>query len=163
MISRSIFFVLFLALLSTGAGFLSSPLGSKATKAFIPSTSSTSTSSPRITLSVLSPTSSHRTRLHTNTEDTTAEATSSTGNELDEVCETPEELSEAQVLLQKVKDAGVAGAISYAAWELGFWGLSVPVCVFGYREFTGHWPDFTDKDDVAKLGTEAFAFVNFAR
>ena len=26
-----------------------------------------------------------------------------------------------------------------------------------------HWPDFADKDDQAKLGAEAFAFVNFAR
>lgn len=53
--------------------------------------------------------------------------------------------------------------ISYAAWELGFWGVSVPVCVFGYREVTGHWPDFQNQDDVAKLSAEAFAFVNFAR
>ena len=26
-----------------------------------------------------------------------------------------------------------------------------------------HWPDFNDKDDLSKLGAEAFAFVNFAR
>ena len=26
-----------------------------------------------------------------------------------------------------------------------------------------HWPDFQDKDDLSKLGAEAFAFVNFAR
>ncbi|GMH52747.1 hypothetical protein TrLO_g8689 [Triparma laevis f. longispina] len=78
-------------------------------------------------------------------------------------CEVPEELSESKKLLQKVKDAGIAGGISYAAWELGFWGVSVPVCVFGYREVTGHWPDFQNQDDVAKLSAEAFAFVNFAR
>ena len=30
---------------------------------------------------------------------------------------------------------------------------------FYYR----HWPDFQDKDDLSKLGAEAFAFVNFAR
>lgn len=41
--------------------------------------------------------------------------------------------------------------------------MSVPVCVFGYREVTGHWPDFQNQDDVAKLSAEAFAFVNFAR
>jgi hypothetical protein len=34
---------------------------------------------------------------------------------------------------------------------------------FGYREVTGHWPDLSDKDDVTKVGAEAFAFVNFAR
>jgi hypothetical protein len=26
-----------------------------------------------------------------------------------------------------------------------------------------HWPDFSDADDVKKLGAEAFAFVNVAR
>ncbi len=26
-----------------------------------------------------------------------------------------------------------------------------------------HWPDFQNKDDLSKLGAEAFAFVNFAR
>lgn len=83
--------------------------------------------------------------------------------EVDEECVVPEELSDTEKLLKQVKEAGTAGVVSYALWELGFWTLSVPVCVFGYREVTGHWPDFTDKDDVSKLGAEAFAFVNFAR
>lgn len=74
-----------------------------------------------------------------------------------------EEENETQRLMKKVKESGVAGVISYAAWELAFWTVSVPVCVFGYREITGHWPDFKDKDDLSKLGAEAFAFVNFAR
>ena len=74
-----------------------------------------------------------------------------------------EELTETQRLLQKVKQAGTAGAISYALWELGFWGVSIPVCIFGYRELTGHWPDLTNGEDVQKVGAEAFAFVNFAR
>ncbi|KAL7546603.1 hypothetical protein ACHAWF_009932, partial [Thalassiosira exigua] len=78
-------------------------------------------------------------------------------------CEEEEELTETQTLLQKVKQAGTAGAISYALWELGFWGISIPVCVVGYRELTGHWPDFTNKEDMEKVGAEAFAFVNFAR
>ena len=54
-------------------------------------------------------------------------------------------------------------AISYALWELGFWGISIPVCVVGYRELTGHWPDLTNSEDMQKVGAEAFAFVNFAR
>ena len=70
---------------------------------------------------------------------------------------------DAKSMMQKVKDAGVAGAISYAAWELGFWGLSAPVALFAYYEFTGHWPDFSNADDMQKLGAEAFAFVNVAR
>jgi len=81
----------------------------------------------------------------------------------DEACVVPEEMSETQQLMQKVKDAGLAGVISYAVWELGFWTLSVPVCVVGYREVTGHWPDLSNQDDLSKLGAEAFAFVNFAR
>jgi len=48
-----------------------------------------------------------------------------------------EEMSETQKLMVKVKEAGTAGVISYALWELGFWAFSVPVCVFGYREVTG--------------------------
>ena len=55
------------------------------------------------------------------------------------------------------------GLISYALWELGFWLLSVPVCVVGYQQVTGHWPDLSDAEDQKKLGAEAFAFVNFAR
>ena len=30
-------------------------------------------------------------------------------------------------------------------------------------QVTGHWPDFSNQDDLAKLGAEAFAFVNVAR
>jgi hypothetical protein len=81
---------------------------------------------------------------------------------LDE-CEPEEELSETKKLMKQVKEAGVAGIISYALWEFGFWALSVPVVFVGYREVTGHWPDIQNKDDVGKLGAEAFAFVNFAR
>merc|ERR1712160_5235 len=64
---------------------------------------------------------------------------------------------------KQVKESGTAGIVSYALWELGFWALSVPVCVFGYYEVTGHLPDLNNKEDMAKLGGEAFAFVNFAR
>jgi hypothetical protein len=81
---------------------------------------------------------------------------------LDE-CEPEEELSESKRLMKQVKDAGVAGIISYALWEFAFWAISVPVVFVGYREVTGHWPDINNKDDVGKLGAEAFAFVNFAR
>ncbi|KAL7446089.1 hypothetical protein ACHAXM_010107 [Skeletonema potamos] len=66
-------------------------------------------------------------------------------------------------LIQKVKDAGVAGAISYAFWELGFWSISIPICVVGYNKFTGHWPDLSNSEDMKQLGGEIFAFVNVAR
>lgn len=74
-----------------------------------------------------------------------------------------EGLSETKKLMQKVKDAGTAGIISYALWELGFWLVSVPVVLFGYVSVVGHLPDLSNSDEVAKLGAEAFAFVNFAR
>jgi len=72
-------------------------------------------------------------------------------------------MTETQKMLAQVKEAGLAGVISYALWELGFWAISVPVCIFGYYEVTGHFPDLTNSEDQGKLGAEAFAFVNFAR
>ena len=66
-------------------------------------------------------------------------------------------------MMQKVKDAGVAGIISYIFWEWAFWGVSVPVALFGFQAAFGYWPDFKDSDDLQKLGAEAFAFVNVAR
>ena len=77
--------------------------------------------------------------------------------------EAEEELSESKKLMQQVKDAGVAGIISYIFWEWAFWGVSIPVCISAYYGVTGHFPDFGDADDRAKLGAEAFAFVNVAR
>ena len=77
--------------------------------------------------------------------------------------EEEKELSKTQKLMAQVKDAGTAGVLSYALWELAFWFLSVPVCVYGYKSVTGHWPDLSNAEDQAQLGAEAFAFVNFAR
>lgn len=36
-----------------------------------------------------------------------------------------EELSDTQLLMKQVKEAGVAGIVSYALWEVGFWTISV--------------------------------------
>lgn len=77
--------------------------------------------------------------------------------------EEEKELTETEKLLKQVKESGTAGVISYALWELGFWALSVPVCISAYYGLFGHFPDLTDKEDLSKLGGEAFAFVNFAR
>jgi len=83
----------------------------------------------------------------------------------DDTCEVGDEkeLTETEKLLKQVKEAGTAGVVSYALWELAFWALSVPVCISAYYGLFGHFPDFTDKEDLSKLGGEAFAFVNFAR
>jgi hypothetical protein len=74
-----------------------------------------------------------------------------------------EEQEDSKSMMQKVKDAGTAGIISYVFWEWIFWGISVPVSLAGFQAATGHWPDFSDSEDMAKLGAEAFAFVNVAR
>ena len=66
-------------------------------------------------------------------------------------------------MLQQIKESGKAGFISYALWEWAFWLVSLPVACFGYYKIAGHWPDFNNKDDMAGVGAEAFAFVNFAR
>lgn len=97
-------------------------------------------------------------------EEETAQQQVSATVATDNIAEEEEkELSQTEQLLKKIKEAGTAGVISYALWELGFWALSVPVCVFGYYQLVGHWPDFSNPEDTAKLGGEAFAFVNFAR
>merc|ERR1719230_1718650 len=62
-----------------------------------------------------------------------------------------EEMSESKALMQKVKDAGTAGIISYVFWEWAFWGVSVPVALFGFKSVVGYWPDFSNSDDMAKL------------
>jgi len=73
------------------------------------------------------------------------------------------ELTKTQKLMQQIKEAGIAGVISYGFWEVAFWSASVPVVVIGYHQLTGHWPDLSSKEDVAKLSAQAFVFVNFSR
>jgi len=71
--------------------------------------------------------------------------------------------SKSSDLVKKVRDAGVAGAISYASWEVAFWALSIPVCLWTYVQVEGHMPDLASAEDLGKLTAEAFAFINLAR
>ncbi|MGK3735816.1 MAG: hypothetical protein ACI8RD_002713 [Bacillariaceae sp.] len=75
-------------------------------------------------------------------ESTAIVAVNENENDIDKINpikeETEEEENETEKLMRQVKESGVAGVISYAAWELGFWAVSVPVCIFGYRELTGY-------------------------
>ena len=48
--------------------------------------------------------------------------------------EAKEDGEDKENMMQQVKDAGVAGIISYVFWEWAFWGVSIPVCIFGYYE-----------------------------
>lgn len=80
-----------------------------------------------------------------------------------EETEAEEELPESKKMMQQVKDAGIAGIISYIFWEWAFWGASVPFGIYTYYGLTGHFPDFSDPEDQKQLAGEAFAFVNVAR
>mmetsp|Transcript_15226 Transcript_15226/g.27643 ORF Transcript_15226/g.27643 Transcript_15226/m.27643 type:complete len:187 (+) Transcript_15226:160-720(+) len=73
------------------------------------------------------------------------------------------EPEENENMMTKIKSAGAAGAISLFLWELTFWAISIPVAIFGFVSVAGSWPDLSDKDDLAKVGAEAFAFANIAR
>lgn len=71
--------------------------------------------------------------------------------------------SGAKDLLGKIKEAGIAGVISFGLVQTAFWAASVPVCLLAYSLVSGHWPDFSNEEDLATFGAEAFAFVNIAR
>ena len=66
---------------------------------------------------------------------TNSTAVSLTDDESDVKAE--EDMSETEKLLKKVKEAGTAGVVSYALWELAFWLISIPVCVVAYTQVTG--------------------------
>jgi hypothetical protein len=70
---------------------------------------------------------------------------------------------EKENMMQQIKSAGKAGALSLFLWELAFWAISLPVAIFGFEQVNGAWPDFGNQDDLAKVGAEAFAFANVAR
>jgi hypothetical protein len=65
--------------------------------------------------------------------------------------------------IEQIKKYGIAGVISYALWEGGFWTAGGAVGLAGYYAAFGHWPDLSNPDDASKVGAEAFAFVNLAR
>merc|ERR1719183_2405016 len=65
--------------------------------------------------------------------------------------------------IRQIKKFGVAGVVSYALWEGAFWTLGGVGGLYAYYLATGHWPDLSNPDDAAKVGGEAFAFVNLAR
>ncbi|KAL3927436.1 MAG: hypothetical protein SGARI_005321 [Bacillariaceae sp.] len=66
-------------------------------------------------------------------------------------------------MMTPIKEAGPAGALSLFLWEGAFWVISIPVCSIFYYQTTGSWPDWSQKEDVAKVTAEAVAFANIAR
>lgn len=57
-------------------------------------------------------------------------------------------------LKQKIKTAGLAGALAYGGTELAFWVISVPLAVLTYHQTTGEWLDLTSLEGKEKVCNE---------
>ena len=69
--------------------------------------------------------------------------------------------AEEQNPMSKIKELGVAGAISLFLWEGAFWAIGGGGAIAAYLAANGHFP--TSKEEWAVAGGEAFAFANVAR
>uniref|UniRef100_A0A7S0ALT8 Uncharacterized protein n=1 Tax=Pyrodinium bahamense TaxID=73915 RepID=A0A7S0ALT8_9DINO len=65
--------------------------------------------------------------------------------------------------LNKIKSLGLAGTISYALWESAFWIIGGGGAFAAYVWSNGHLPDFSNQEEMAKVGGGAFVFINGAR
>ena len=72
-------------------------------------------------------------------------------------------MDERKALVQKIKDAGLAGIVSYGLVQLAFFGAAVPIGLFGYYQATGHWPDLSNAEDQGQVAAEVFAFLSLSR
>lgn len=52
---------------------------------------------------------------------------------------------------EKIKSAGLAGALAYGSTELAFWIISVPLAIFTYYRTTGEWLDLTTLEGKEKV------------
>mmetsp|Transcript_7011 Transcript_7011/g.9851 ORF Transcript_7011/g.9851 Transcript_7011/m.9851 type:complete len:191 (+) Transcript_7011:76-648(+) len=77
--------------------------------------------------------------------------------------ETKSFLEDESSLKEKIKAAGLAGFLSYGAFELFFWIVSVPLAVVAYHATTGEWPDFSTTEGKAKVAALSTGFLTFAR
>jgi hypothetical protein len=65
--------------------------------------------------------------------------------------------------MDKIKELGIAGTVSFILWEWAFWIIGGGGAALVYKNATGHWPDFNNKEDLAETAGSAFAFINVAR
>jgi len=65
--------------------------------------------------------------------------------------------------LNKIKELGIAGTISYALWESAFWIIGGGGAFAAYVWANGHIPDFSNQEEMAQVGGGAFVFINGAR
>jgi len=80
----------------------------------------------------------------------------------EKVAEPEEEMTETQKLMKQVKEAGTAGVISYALWELGFWALSVRTDFITESTVESDSLCTTNrifKNEIAEVDDKNFSFV----
>jgi len=65
--------------------------------------------------------------------------------------------------MNKVKELGTAGLVTFTFWELAFWILGGAGAAAAYYYAKGHTPDFSNQEELAEVGGEAFVFINAAR
>lgn len=65
--------------------------------------------------------------------------------------------------MNKIKSLGIAGTISYAVWELAFWAIAGGGAFAAFVYANGHFPDFSNQEEMAKVSGGAFVFINGAR
>jgi len=90
-------------------------------------------------------------------------AETKSGTKAEKEAEVAAEEPKKENMMTKVKNAGIAGLISYAAWEFVFWTVSVPAAIFAYHQTTGEWPSFDNPESTAKVSAVVFGFLNVAR
>ena len=171
MISRSFLVLLLAAIAACSLGF--SPSLPRSTRSSVtPVRTAGALDTTTTTLAVL--------KFFRKTEEKTEETTEEEAQEVTanmEEAEQPEEEEEVEkpveeensakakmtAMMKPIKEAGPAGAISLFLWEGAFWALAIPVSAVLYYQSTGSWPDWSQKDDVAKVVGEAVIFANIAR
>jgi len=65
--------------------------------------------------------------------------------------------------MDKIKELGIAGTVSFVLWELAFWGIGGGGAAAVFIATTGYLPDFGNPTELAEVGGEAFVFINAAR
>ncbi|KAK3248390.1 hypothetical protein CYMTET_15179 [Cymbomonas tetramitiformis] len=65
--------------------------------------------------------------------------------------------------MERVKEFGVAGTLSYVITELIFWAVAFPLAVAWYRVAEGSWLDLSETGDKAKLLGAGAVFINGVR
>ena len=66
-------------------------------------------------------------------------------------------------LTAEIKKWGLAGGISYGAFELLFWVVSVPIACFVFLASNGHVPDMSNVEDAGKVSAWSLGFITLAR